>query len=40
VAFAKENKRNVLDYIEDRDEFFARINKLYDTIVGSSKFEN
>ena len=40
VAFAKENKRNVLDYFEDRDEFYARINKFYDTIVGSSKFEN
>ena len=40
VAFAKENKRNVLDYIEDRDVFFARINKFYDTIVGTSKFEN
>lgn len=40
VAFAKENKRNVLDYIEDRDEFYSRINKFYDTIVGSSKFEN
>lgn len=34
VAFAKENKRNVLDYIEDRDEFFTRINKFYDTITG------
>ena len=40
VAFAKENKRNVLDYIEDRGEFFTRINKFYDTIVGASKFEN
>jgi starch synthase len=40
VAFAKENKRNVLDYVEDRDEFYARINKFYDTVVGSSKFEN
>ena len=40
VAYAKENKRNVLDYIEDRDEFFARINKFYDTIVGSSRMEN
>ena len=38
VAFAKENKRNVLDYIEDRDEFYARINKFYDTITG--KIEN
>ena len=40
VAFAKENKRNVLDYIEDRDEFYNRINKFYDSIVGVSKFEN
>ncbi len=40
VAFAKENKRNVLDHIADRDEFFARINKFYDSIVGASKFEN
>ena len=34
VAFAKENKRNVLDYIDDREEFFTRINKFYDTITG------
>ena len=34
VAFAKENKRNVLDYIADRDEFFTRINKFYDSIIG------
>ena len=40
VAFAKENKRNVLDYIEDRDEFYNRINKFYDSIVGVSKLEN
>ena len=40
VAYAKENKRHVLDYIEDRDEFYARINKFYDSIVGVSKFEN
>ena len=38
VAFAKENKRNVLNYVEDRDEFYARINKFYDTIIG--KIEN
>ena len=38
VAFAKENKRYVLDYIENRDEFYARINKFYDTIIG--KIEN
>ena len=34
VAFAKENKRNVLDFHPDRDEFFSRINKFYDTITG------
>ncbi len=34
VAFAKENKRAVLDYIDDRDEFYARINKFYDSIIG------
>ena len=34
IAYAKENKRNVLDFIEDRDEFFARINKFYDSITG------
>lgn len=38
VAFAKENKRNVLDYVENRDEFFARVNKFYDTLIG--KIEN
>jgi starch synthase len=40
VAFAKENKRNVLDYVEDRDDFYNRINKFYDTIVGASRFES
>ena len=34
VAFAKENKRNVLDYIEDRDEFYNRINRFYDSLIG------
>lgn len=34
VAFAKENKRNVLDFIPDRDDFYHRINKFYDTIIG------
>lgn len=38
VAYAKANKRNVLDYIEDRDVFFARANKFFDTITG--KIEN
>ncbi|MBP5677350.1 MAG: glycogen/starch synthase [Bacteroidales bacterium] len=34
VAFAKENKRYVLDYVENRDEFYARINKFYDSLIG------
>lgn len=34
VAFAKENKRQVLDYVDDRDEFYLRINKFFDTITG------
>lgn len=36
VQFAKENKRHVIDYQEDRTEFFARINKLYDSLCGSA----
>ena len=36
VAFAKENKRNVVEFNADRTEFFAQINKLYDSLVGSS----
>lgn len=39
IDFAKENKRNVLDYIEDPAEFYPRINKFYDSIVGASNFE-
>ena len=34
VAFAKENKRNVLDYVDDRNEFYSRINKFFDSIIG------
>ncbi len=34
VAFAKETKRSVLDYIADRDEFYTRINKFYDSLIG------
>ncbi len=34
VAFAKENKRYVLDYTSDRDVFYTNINKFYDTIIG------
>ena len=36
VAFAKENKRNVIDFNPDQKEFFTRINKLYDTLCGSA----
>ena len=34
VDFAKKNKRNVLDFVEDKDEFYTRANKFYDTITG------
>lgn len=34
VAFARENKRYVLDYSPDRDVFYANINKFYDTLIG------
>ena len=36
VQFAKENKRHVLDYNPDRTEFFAKINKMYESLCGSS----
>lgn len=41
VAFAKENKRYVVDYMEPdpktgHQEFYARINKLYEQLCGSS----
>lgn len=36
VAFAKENKRNVIDYNPERKDFFLRINKLYDSLCGSA----
>ena len=36
VQFAKENKRHVLDYMPDKTEFYAKINKLYETLCGSS----
>ncbi len=34
VALAKETKRTVLAYIADRDEFYTRINKFYDSLIG------
>lgn len=36
VQYAKENKRFVIDYMEDSNAFYARINKLYEQICGSS----
>lgn len=36
VAFAKENKRHVLDYNPDTKEFFTKINKMYDSLCGSA----
>lgn len=36
VEFAKANKRHVLDYNPDQKEFFAKINKLYDSLCGSA----
>ena len=36
VQFAKENKRHVLDYNPDRTEFFTKINKMYESLCGSS----
>ena len=34
--FAKQNKRHFVDYNEDKDEFYARINKLYDRLCGAA----
>lgn len=36
IAFAKENKKHIVEYNDNRDEFFGQINKLYDTIIGSN----
>ncbi len=36
VQFVKENKRHVLDYNPDRTEFFAKINKMYESLCGSA----
>ncbi|MBQ9638468.1 MAG: glycogen/starch synthase [Bacteroidales bacterium] len=36
VAFAREKKRHFAEYNEDRTAHFARINKLYDSIIGSN----
>lgn len=36
VAFARENKRHIVEYNPDRTEFFEKINKMYDSIIGSN----
>ena len=36
VQFARENKRNVLAHNENQQEFFAQINKFYDSIIGTN----
>lgn len=35
VAFAKENKKHVLDYNDNQTEFYTSINKFYDSLIGS-----
>ena len=36
VRFAKETKKNVLDYMPDKEQFYAAIDNLYDTIIGNN----
>ena len=36
VAFAKANKKLVIDYNPNRTEFYEQVNKLYDSIIGSN----
>lgn len=36
VAFARENKRYIVEYNPDRTVFFEKINKMYDSIIGSN----
>ena len=38
IAFARENKRTVLDYNPDPKAFYTQINKMYDSLIG--KIEN
>lgn len=37
VDYAREVKKNVLDYNPNTEEFFQQINKFYDTIIGNGK---
>lgn len=36
VEFAKSTKRHVIDYNPDEKAFYARINKMYDSLIGSN----
>ena len=36
VAFARENKRHIVEYNPDKTAFYEQINKLYDTVIGSN----
>ncbi len=36
VAYAKENKRVVVDYDPDKTAFYEKINKMYDSVIGSN----
>ena len=36
LAFARENKRNIVEYNADNTLFYEQINKLYDTVIGSN----
>ncbi len=36
LAFARENKRNIVEYNTDNTLFYEQINKLYDTVIGSN----
>lgn len=37
VDYAKANKKNVLDYNPDTDEFYTQINKFYDLLIGNTR---
>ena len=36
IDFAKESKKNVLDFCPDESEFYGQINRFYDTVAGSA----
>ncbi len=37
VDYAKANKKNVLDYNPNTDEFYTQINKFYDLLIGNTR---